>query len=327
MSSKGTLATREADVTDIDAELVHWTPRQVALVARTVAMGASPEELRLFLSQARALNLNPLNGEIWCVKTRGDNGSEGRIAIIVGEQGRLKVANRYEDYRGYRSDVIRQNDRFLKLPEPKPMLGVEGQYTYVEHSYGMPADRGEVAGAWCEVYREGRPPTFFFAPLTDYFPTDASERAQKFIPWFKTLDRQIVKCAISTAFRMGFPLLAGVYGEEEIHHIQTGAVEGESDLAEGIEWGESNEVAERMQSLFAAANNAAPGTYPEAKIKLMMGGITDDERMRIAAEEIIPFITKAGGRVPEPGEQVVDDAEVQIVEPDEQPGDADRPEG
>jgi hypothetical protein len=317
----------ERDVTGLDASIEKWTDKEMALIAATVAKGANGGELRLFLAQAASLNLSPLNGEIWCVKTGGSNGGEGRIAIIVGEQGRLKVANRYPDYDGFRSDVVCKEDRFVKLPDPKELPGVKGQWTYIEHSYGKPEERGEVVGAWCEVYRQGKPATFFYAPLNDYMPTDAAERAKKFIPWFKTLDRQIVKCAISTAFRMAFPLLAGVYGEEEIDHI---AQRGPTTVEEGIEWGGSVEVAERMESLFAAANNAVPDAYSPAKIKLMLAGLSDEERLDLAAQEVIPFIEANGGTVPEPGESVVGDDEVEVVvdvEPlMDEPGDAGPPD-
>lgn len=317
MATKSTaLAAREADVTNIEGALEKWTATEMALIARTVAHGASGEELRLFLAQAAHLNLNPLNGEIWCVKTRGEDGGEGRIAIIVGEQGRLKVANRSEDYRGYRSDVVRKEDRFLKLSDPKELPGVKGQFTYVEHSYGHPDQRGEVVGAWCEVYREGRPSTFFYAPLEDYMPKNASDKAKKFIPWFKTLDRQIVKCAISTAFRMGFPLLAGVYGEEEINHLEGSGV-AQEPMSESIAWGNTEEVAERMRSLFNAANNTVPGSFSDAKILLLLDGLTDEERYSLAADLVIPFIEEHGGSVPEPGEIVTLDSDVEVIEPED----------
>lgn len=303
------LAMREADVTNIDAAMEQWTSKEQALISRTVAKGASGEDLRLFLAQAAALNLSPLNGEIWCVKTRGEDGEEGRIAIIVGEQGRLKVANRYPDYRGYRSDVVRENDRFVKLADPKELSGVKGQFTYVEHGYGKPEERGEVVGAWCEVYRHEKPAVFFYAPLDDYMPKNATDKAKKFIPWFKTLDRQIVKCSISTAFRMAFPMLAGVYGEEEVAHI---AQTEKPTVAEGIEYGDDHETAEWVESLFNAANNAVPGTYSEAKMRLMLAGLSDAERLELMSMEIIPFIVEHKGVVPEKGESVVADADVEI---------------
>lgn len=303
------LATREADVTRIDAAMEQWTTKEQALIARTVAKGASGEDLRLFLAQAANLNLSPLNGEIWCVKTRGEDGDEGRIAIIVGEQGRLKVANRYPDYRGYRSDVVRENDRFVKLADPKELPGVKGQFTYVEHGYGKPEERGEVVGAWCEVYRDEKPAVFFYAPLGDYMPKNASDKAKKFIPWFKTLDRQIVKCSISTAFRMAFPMLAGIYGEEEVAHISQTE---KPTVAEGIEFGDDHETAEWVESLFNAANNAVPGTYSEAKMRLMLAGLSDAERLELMSMEIIPFIVEHKGVVPEQGESVVADDDVEI---------------
>lgn len=310
------LVTRSLDIEE------RWGRRQVALIARTVAKGATAEELQMFLRIADRYNLDPLQHEIWCIKTRGRDGSEGRIAIIVGEQGRLKIATRFEDYRGFRSDAVCENDRFVKLAEPKEMSGVPGAWTYVEHSYGKPSERGEVQGAWCEVYREGRPPTFFYAPLAEYMPNPEgmSDKAKKMIPWFSTKSRMIVKCADSTAFRMAFTL-AGIYGEEEMEHVQQQGSNGGAPIEEEIEWGETDETAERMKSLFAAANNAEAGAYPPAKIRLLLAGLSDEERAEIAAREIIPFIRAHGGEVPEPGVVVVanDDVEINLSGEDDEP--------
>lgn len=310
MSSTDLAGPPETSVT-LDRRPEERWGKQMALIARTVAKDATPEELHMFLRVADRYNLDPLQHEIYCVKTRGKNGSEGRIAIIVGEQGRLKIANRYQDYRGFRSDVVCTGDRFLKLPEPKEIPGVPGGYTYVEHGYGNPAERGEIHGAWCEVYREGRPPVYFYAPLAEYLPQNPSDRERQHSPWFSTESRMIVKCADSTSFRMAFNL-AGIYGEEEIEHIRAQAVAGEVNIEDEIEWGEDEEVADRMRSLFAAANNTKPNSYPPAKIRLILAGLTDNERHVLAAQEIIPFIRNNGGSVPEPGEIVVDEAEMEV---------------
>lgn len=296
-----------------------WDDKQIALISRTVAKGAAPEELHFFLNVAARYNLDPFQGEIYCSKMRGRNGEEGRIAIIVGEQGRLKIANRYPDYLGFRSDAVCENDRFLKLPEPKELPGVPGAWSYVEHSYGGPKERGEILGAWCEVYRQGRPPTYFYAPLDEYMPRDASEKAQKFIPWFSTKSRMIVKCADSTAFRMAFNL-AGIYGEEEIEHVRVQAASGASVIEDEIAWGDSEEMAEWMRSLFATCNNLKADSYPPAKIRLLLVNLDDEGRQALADEQLIPFIVQHDGTVPEKGEVVVPDSDVSYVEAEGEDG-------
>lgn len=296
-----------------------WSKRQMALIARTVAKDASAEELHFFLNVASRYNLDPFQGEIYCSKLRGKNGGEGRIAIIVGEQGRLKIANRYPDYLGFNADVVCANDRFIRLPEPKEVPGAPGCWTRVEHSYSMAGSsesgRGEILGGYCEVYRDGRPAVFFFAPLAEYAPDPekVTDRARDFIPWFSTESRMIVKCAISTGFRMAFNL-AGIYGEEELAHVREAEVKGEVSIEDEIEWGESDETAEYIRSLFTAANNAKEGSFPPAKIRLLLSGLTDEDRMELAVKTLLPFIEVNGGTVPEPGETVVADADTEIVQ-------------
>lgn len=294
-----------------------YSDKQIALIARTVAKDALPEELHFFLNVSARYNLDPFQGEIYCSKMRGKNGGEGRIAIIVGEQGRLKIANRYPDYRGFRADVVCENDRFIRKSDPVQVPGAPGCWSSIEHSYSMAGSaaaegRGAIIGGWCEVYREDRPAVFFFAPLDEYMPQNPSDGEKKHSPWFSTESRMIVKCAISTGFRMAFNL-AGIYGEEEIEHIRVQAAAGEVSVEDEIEWGEEEETAEWMRSLFAAANNAKADSYPPAKIRLMLTGLTDEERLALADEQIIPFIVQNEGTVPERGETVVDDADVEVV--------------
>lgn len=308
-----------------------FTSKEQALVQRTVAPNTTAEELLMFLSVCANYNLDPLQREMWCVKMPGKNGGEGRLTMIVGKYGWLKIVERRKEYQGTTGDVVHANDRFKKLARPKKTP--TGQWSFVEHEYDVTGERGVLLGAYAEVYRAGRPATFFFAKIEQYQPflterryPDQTEvdfhgttvylsKADFYSPWLAQTDSMILKCAKTTAWRECFPIGA-LYGEEEMSSAMAPTAREADELPDfEIEWGDDPELAEWLQSLFTEANNCVTGSYPPAKIRLLLGGISDAEREQVAMEDVIPFITKNGGTVPEVGTTVVADDEVEI-EPD-----------
>lgn len=294
-----------------------WTQEQVNLVRATVARDCTEPELAMFLELAARYQLDPFAKQIYATKMKGKNGQPGRLAIIVGRDGMLVIASRSKDYRGYDSDVIRENDefQFSRNDNGEPI---------VKHSYGKLADRGEVVGAWSIVYRDGRRPRYFLAPLEEYVPSNNND----FSPWKKQLSVMIEKCAVSTAHRLAFEI-TGLVGEEEAAH-QLFSEERDVVGADDIEWGEDKEIGARLIQLLPALDEAAPGLYPPKKIQVTLAGKTDGERLDLIAE-LEREIVKHGGVVPEPVEDVPFDGEgiedVEVVEEGDGGDEGDAPLG
>lgn len=104
---------------EIMSDHTGWTPDQVALIIKTVARGATPDELQLFLYRCKNMGLDPLKpGRVHFIKYGTNPGS-----IVVGIEGFRTFAARTEKLSGIQRGVIKD-------------------------------DKGVILGGWCEVHRK-----------------------------------------------------------------------------------------------------------------------------------------------------------------------------
>ena len=166
-----------------------WTPAQIETIKKTVAVGASDEELQMFLSIASTYDLNPFLKELWCIKMGG------RVIVTTSRDGYLKIANRNPHYRGMISDVVYSGDKFMK------------DEAGVHHAYGL-SNRGQIVGAYASVKRDDRDiTTFVFAPIHDYYKKGST--------WDQYPHAMILKVAESMALKRAFSI-SGLTTQEEI---------------------------------------------------------------------------------------------------------------
>lgn len=278
------LETRRSGTAITEAARLGFDPAQVAVIHDTVAKECSVEELHMFLELAARYNLDPFAREIWAVKMGGQNASGGKVTIMVGRDGFLKIANTNPDYEGMEGDVVHANDIF-KVTRDKGT-------PVVDHVYesGPDKSRGEIVGAWAMVYRKGRKPTYFYAPIEEYRPT--SESKLKYSPWGAQESAMILKCAQATALRQAFSI-SGLAGAEEMARQSPDSGVHEPD----IEWGEDDDLAMRLRALVDRANEVKPGSFYPAAVSLALKGKTGDER-EAYADSIAEFIVSNGGEVP-----------------------------
>lgn len=80
--------------------LINYDDNQVLeTIKRTVAVGATNEELAIFVQLCKSTGLNPFKKEAWFIK------AGNRPQIMVGINGYLAVANRNEKFDGMEIDV------------------------------------------------------------------------------------------------------------------------------------------------------------------------------------------------------------------------------
>ncbi len=168
-------------------------PEQIELIKRTVAKGATDDELALFLHQANKTGLDPLSRQIHFSKFKD------KIAIITGIDGYRLVADRTGKYAG--SDDYLFDDG---LTQYESMKGGSPQIA--------------TATVWKLV---GNQRVAFSASASwdAYCPPSGRDFMWKKMPHF-----MLGKCAEGLALRKAFPAeLSGVYVREE---MEQAGVEG-----------------------------------------------------------------------------------------------------
>lgn len=178
---------------------------QIDLVKRTIAKGASDDELALFLQQCTRTGLDPFSRQIYCVRRKEyDKDSGGYVEKSVTQvsiDGFRLVAERTGEYEGQTA------------PQ---WCAVDGLWRDVWLESAPPA--AARVGVWRNGFRE---PAWGVARFAAYAQTkkDGSLTAM----WARMPDVMIAKCAESLALRKAFPQeLSGLYTADEMGQADNG---------------------------------------------------------------------------------------------------------
>jgi len=189
----------------------NFTPDQVDLIKRTIAKGASDDELKLFLYQCERTGLDPFIRQIYFTKrktkNRQTNQWEDTATIQTSIDGFRLIAERTGEYDG----------------QSEPMwCGQDGVWKDVWLESGPPK------AAKIVVFRKGTTRGFVgIAKWEEYVQTNFDGEA--IAMWRKMPANQLAKCAEALGFRKGFPQdLSGIYTAEEMAQADSEIIDGES---------------------------------------------------------------------------------------------------